>query len=115
LESKAGTSVTVSSTEAEYFGLSEVAKEVIYVKNLLDTIVNNLLDTIGFNIEYPIFIKVDNVGANNLAHNYTTAGKRLKHWYLHTFCERYIEDGIIKLIFVNSEDNDSDILTNNPT
>jgi hypothetical protein len=27
----------------------------------------------------------------------------------------YIEDGIIKVIFVKSEDNDADIFTKNPT
>ena len=106
-KSKAGKSVTLSSTEAEYFGLSEISKEVIFVKNVLDTM--------GIEIEYPIIIKVDNVGAIYLAHNYTT-GQRTKHIDIRThFVREYIEDGIIKVIFVKSEDNDADILTKNPT
>jgi hypothetical protein len=34
-KSKAGKSVTLSSTEAEYYATSEIAKEVIFDKNLL--------------------------------------------------------------------------------
>jgi hypothetical protein len=34
-KSKAGKSVTLSSTEAEYYAISEIAKEVFFAKNLL--------------------------------------------------------------------------------
>jgi hypothetical protein len=37
-KSKFGRSVTLSSTEAEYFAVSEVAKEVLFIKQLMDTI-----------------------------------------------------------------------------
>ena len=36
--SKAGKSVTLSSTEAEYVAVSEFAKEVIFVKQVLESI-----------------------------------------------------------------------------
>ena len=47
-KSKAWKSVTLSSTEAEYVASSEIAKEAIFVKNLLDSI--------GIKIELPIKI-----------------------------------------------------------
>jgi hypothetical protein len=47
-KSKLGRSVTQSSTEAEYFAISEIAKEVLFTKQLLDTI--------GIEIELPIII-----------------------------------------------------------
>jgi hypothetical protein len=37
-KSKAGKSVTLSSTEAEYYATSEIAKEVIFAKDLLEEI-----------------------------------------------------------------------------
>ena len=49
---------------------SEIAKEAIFVKNLLDSI--------GIKIELPITIRVDNVGAIYLANDYSTS-QRTKH------------------------------------
>jgi hypothetical protein len=45
--------------------LSELAKEVMFVKNLLDYM--------SLNLEYPIIIEVDNAGAIYLANNHTTS------------------------------------------
>jgi hypothetical protein len=106
-KSKFGKSVTLPSTEAEYFALSEVAKEVIFVKQEVDAM--------GFKIKFPIMIKVDNVGAIYLANNYTTS-QRTKHIDIRQhFVREFIEDGILKVIFAKSEDNDADIFTKNTT
>ena len=48
-------SVSLSSTEAEYIALSETAKEVRFVYQVLEFI--------GFKVKLPIVIRVDNVGA----------------------------------------------------
>jgi hypothetical protein len=53
-------SITLSSTEAEYYALSQVTKEVIFSKLLV-------LDSMGIGLSLPIRIKVDNIGAINLA------------------------------------------------
>ena len=104
-KSKGGKSVTLSSTEVEYVASSEIAKEAIFVKNLLDSI--------GIKIELPITIRVDNVGAIYLANNYSTS-QRTKHIDIRAhFLREYIENGIIKVLFIRSEDNDADILTKN--
>jgi hypothetical protein len=104
-KSKAGKSVTLSSTEAEYFGASEIAKEVIFAKQVIESM--------GIQLAFPIKIKVDNVGAIYLANNYSTS-QRTKHIDIRThFVREFIEDGIIKVIFVKSEDNDADIFTKN--
>jgi hypothetical protein len=47
-KSKLGRSVTQSSTEAEYFAISKIAKEVLFTKQLLETI--------GIKLELPIII-----------------------------------------------------------
>jgi hypothetical protein len=106
-KSKAGRSVTLSSTEAEYFAVSEIAKEAIFIKQVLESM--------NINFNYPIEIKVDNVGAIYLANNYATS-QRTKHIDIRAhFVREFIEDGIIKVVFVKSEDNDADIFTKNPT
>jgi hypothetical protein len=104
-KSKLGRSVTQSSTEAEYFAISEVAKEILFTKQLLDTI--------GIEIELPIIIRVDNVGAIFLANNFSVS-QRTKHIDIRAhFVREYIEDDILKLLFIRSEDNDADIFTKN--
>jgi Reverse transcriptase (RNA-dependent DNA polymerase) len=104
-KSKMGRSVTQSSTEAEYFAVSEIAKEILFTKQLLDTI--------GIKIELPIVIRVDNIGAIFLANNFSI-GQRTKHIDIRAhFIREYIEDDILKLVFIRSEDNDSDIFTKN--
>ena len=106
-KSKSGKSVTLSSTEAEYFAISEVAKEVIFAKQVIESI--------GIKISYPIIIKCDNVGAIYLSNNYTTS-QRTKHIDIRChFVREFIEDNILKVLFVPSAENDADILTKNTT
>jgi hypothetical protein len=62
-KSKASNSVTLSSTEAEYVALSEITKEVIFVKQVLETM------RIG--VKLPIIINEDNVGAIYLSNNHS--------------------------------------------
>ena len=104
-KSKMGRSVTLSSTEAEYFAVSEVAKEILFIKQLLETV--------GINVQLPIIVRVDNVGAIFLGNNFSV-GQRTKHIDMRAhFVREYIEDDILKLVFIRSEDNDADIFTKN--
>jgi hypothetical protein len=61
-KSKACRSVTLSSTEAGYYALSKVTKEVIFAKQVIETM--------GIGLNLPIKIKVDNIGVFYLAKNY---------------------------------------------
>jgi len=103
--SKGQKSVTLSSTEAEYIAISEVATEILYVASILRFL--------GIPVEYPISVNVDNIGAIYLTKNATT-GSRTKHvdTRFH-FVREYIEDGVMKVQFVRSENNDADIFTKN--
>jgi hypothetical protein len=60
------------------------------------------MDTIGIQDQLPIIVRVDNVG------------ERTKHIDIRThFIREYIEDGIIKIVFIRTDDNDADIITKN--
>ena len=61
-------------------------------------------------VELPITIDVDNVGAIWLSNNHTTSN-RTKHIDIRTsFVKEYQEDGKIIIKFVKSEENEADIL-----
>ena len=104
-KSKSGDSVTLSSTEAEYYASSETAKELLFIHNLIISMEKNL--------ELPIIMNVDNTGAIYLANNFTT-GPRTKHIDIRAhFVRELIINGILKVVFVKSEDNATDIFTKN--
>ena len=103
--SKAQRSVTLSSTEAEWVALSEAVKEIIFVLQLLESL--------EIKVELPIIVRIDNVGAIFMSGNKTTTS-RAKHVDIRTkYVNEYCEDGKIKIIFVKSVDNDSNICTKN--
>ena len=105
--SKGMKSVVLSTTEAEYMALSEVVKELKFIVQLLQTM--------NIEVELPITVHVDNVGAIWLSNNRATSD-RTKHIDIRTsFVKEYQEDGKIIIKFVRSEDNEADIFTKNTT
>jgi hypothetical protein len=103
--SKGQKNVTLSSTEAEYVAISEVAQEILFILGILDSM--------NIKVEHRIIVNVDNIGAIYLAQNATT-GNRTKHIDTrYHFVREYIEQGIMKVIFVRSAENDADIFTKN--
>jgi hypothetical protein len=75
--------------------------------------VKQVLEFLGQEIDFPIIIKVDNIGAiymaeNNMSNNQTKHVNTRYH-----FVRGFIEDGTIKVEFIRSENNDSDIFTKN--
>ena len=100
-------SVVLSTTEAEYMALSEVVKEFKFIVQLLQTM--------DIEVELPITVHVDNVGAIWLSNNRTTSD-RTKHIDIRTsFVKEYQEDGKIIIKSVKSEENEADIFTKNTT
>ena len=100
-------SVVLSTTEADYMALSELVKELKFIVQLLRTM--------HIEVELPITVHVDNVGAIWLSNNRTTSD-RTKHIDIRTsFVIEYQEDGKIIIKFVKSEENEADIITKNTT
>ena len=97
--------VSLSSSEAEYYAISEAAKDIKFVVQILNSI--------GINVNMPIIVHVDNVGAIFMSEN-VTATQRTKHIDVrYHYVREFIEEGFIKIIFVKSEDNKSDMFTKN--
>jgi hypothetical protein len=100
-------SVALSSTEAEYYAISECVTEMMYCRNILEFL--------GIEIQLPMTLRVDNIGAIYLANNAFT-GQRTKHidaryHYVRNLIQA--EPQILKIEFVKTNDNKSDIYTKN--
>ena len=104
-QSKSQKSVTLSSSEAEYVALSEVAKNIKFIYMILESM--------GIKVELPIIVRVDNNGAIFMSENLAVS-QRTKHVDIrYKFVNEFVEDGFLRIIFVRSEDNDADMFTKN--
>jgi hypothetical protein len=68
--SKAQRGVTLFSSKAEYVAMSEAVKEIRFI--------NFILKGIGIEVELPIVVKTDNIGALIMSQNSST-GVRSRH------------------------------------
>jgi hypothetical protein len=106
-KSKAQRAVTLSSSEAEFVSLSEAAKEIKFVVQILESM--------GIVVEIPIIVRVDNVGAIFMSENASTSSRTRHVDIRYHFVREYVEEGFIRIIFVRSEENLADGFTKNVT
>ena len=102
-KSKSQRSITLSSSEVEYVALSDAAKDIKFVYQLLHSI--------GVNVELPIVVRVDNMGAIFMSENTSTSGRTkhvdIRYWYVNEMAI----DGFLKIVFVKTKENVADIFT----
>jgi hypothetical protein len=106
-KSKSQISVTLSSSEAEFVSLSEGAKEIKFIAQVLITM--------GITLKLPVIVCVDNVGAIFMAENVTTTGRTKHVDSRYHYVQEFVEDGFVKIIFVCTAENYSDQFTKNVT
>ncbi len=70
-----------------------------------------LLQSMKIKVKLPIIVHVDNVGAIFMTKNIITTGSSKHVDIRYEFVTEYIDDGIIKVTFVKSADNDSEMMT----
>ena len=103
--SKSHKCVSLSSSEAEFYACAETVKEIPFVAQLL-----LFLDV---EVELPVNVWVDNVGAIFMSEN-VTSSTRTRHmdtrWW---FVTNWQEEGLVKVQFVRTANNISDIGTKN--
>jgi hypothetical protein len=104
-KSKSQRSVTMSSAEAEYVSLSEAAKEIKFVYQILLTM--------EIKVETPIIVRVDNIGAIFMSENVSATSKSKHVDIRHRFVNEMVADGFLRIVFVKSEDNLADGSTKN--
>jgi hypothetical protein len=103
--SKAQASVALSSTEAEFYALSEAAKEI--------KLIVQVLISMGIPVKLPVIVRVDNVRAIFMRENVSTSSRTKHTDTRYHFVIEFVEEGFVRIIFVRSEDNISDPFTKN--
>jgi hypothetical protein len=99
--------VALSSTEAEYYAMADAVKEIKFILQVLESL--------HINVEKPIIVYIDNVGAIFVAEN-ASATKHTRHIEArYHFVREFIIDGHIKITFVMSKNNIADMFTKNVT
>ena len=63
--------------------------------------------------KYLVMVRVDNMGAIFMASNITTTCHTKHVDISYKYVNEYVEDRVVKILFVESPDNDSNILTKN--
>ena len=103
--SKQQTSVSLSSAESEYYALSEAAREIKFLVQLLESMY--------VKVKKPVICRIDNVGAMFMAENITTS-QRSKHIDIRArFVTKMLDDKDLEIMFVKSEENLADGFTKN--
>lgn len=103
-ESRKQRCVALSSTEAEYIGLSQASKEAIYLKSLLNSLINDTRDE-------PVVINNDNQSAHHIARNKMNHN-RTKHIEIrYHFVREAILNEAVEVRYVPSQEMLADMLT----
>ena len=103
-QSKAQKTIALSSTEAEYMALSDCSRQAIWI--------STLLREIGLPIKY-IPIAGDNQGSIFIASN-PVQERRTKHIDIrYHYIRQTIQDGKIKVFFIDGAENPADMFTKN--
>jgi hypothetical protein len=103
--SKSQKGVTLLSTEAKYVAISKTIKELKFI--------HYLLSDLHIKVNLPIVVKTDSIGVIFMSENALTG---FCTWHMDTryhFVQGFIEDDFIKIKFVRSVENDSDLFTKN--
>jgi hypothetical protein len=102
-QSKKQTTVALSSCEAEYMAINDIAKEIMWMRMLMKEL--------KIEVETPTIIYVDNQSAIKISEN-DSAHDRTKHIDIrHYYIRDLIDNGEIKLVWVPTADQLADIFT----
>jgi hypothetical protein len=97
--------VALSVTEAELFAAVMCVQDMLFIMRLLLSM--------GLKIQLPMLLEIDNKGAKDLIDNWSVGG-RLHHVEVkQVFLRELKEQGLLKVKWLNSENNTSDIFTKN--
>jgi hypothetical protein len=101
-QSKKQSTIALSSTEAEYYALTESVKEALFIQQWTKHYIGN---------DIQIEIRGDNMGSLFMA-DHTTNHNRSKHIDIkHFFVRKHVNNGEVRLEYIPTKDQLADILT----
>ena len=72
-----------------------------------------LLRSMKISIKLPVMVRVENIDAILMTSNITTTSCTKHVVIMYKYVNEYVEDGVVKIVFLKSADNDSNILIKN--
>ena len=96
---------SLSSSESECIAISELVKEVLFAKQMVEDF--------GHKVEVPINMHCDNQGAINMVRN-NASGAGTRHVNTRFHFVRELHDDTIMCVHREGGENKSDIMTKNP-
>jgi hypothetical protein len=102
-QSKLQSVVAASSTEAEYIAMAQAAREALWVRKIAAEL--KILPEGG------VILKGDNMGALKLGKNNMTTARSKHIDIIYHFTRNYVEQELIKLEYVSTEDMVADMMT----
>ena len=103
--SKQQKSVALSSSEAEFVAISDAVKDILFIVNVLESL--------NIQVEKPIVVRVDNMGAIFMSNNSSSSSRTRHVDTRYHFVRELVEERFVEVVFVKSEDNKSDGFTKN--
>ena len=98
--SKQQSVLALSSAESEYYALCEAGKEIKFVVQLLANM--------NIPVRLPVVCQVDNMAAIFMAKNTSSTPKTHHIDIKHRWVSQLVEEGFLKILFVQSADNPLD-------
>jgi len=98
-------SIALSTADAEYIALSKLAREILFVVQILHSL--------GIPVQTSITVHVDNMGAIFMSEN-ASSNQRTRHIDVkHRFLIALTSEGFLDVVFTNSANNTLDGLSKN--
>merc|ERR1712038_2212673 len=95
----------LSVTEAELFAAVQCAQDMLYIMRLLESM--------NLKVKKPMILHVDNKGAVDLANNWSVGGRTRHVEVKQHFLRDMKEQGLIRVEWLPTAENDSDLFTKN--
>ena len=94
-------SPTLSVTESELVAGVTCAQDMLFVKNILESI--------GCKVKLPMLLEIDNKGVVDLTHSFSVSGRTKHIQYRYLWLRDMQEQGMINVQWIKGEKNETDI------
>lgn len=97
--------VTLDVTLAELVSATQCAQDMLFVMRVLESM--------GLQVKKPMILEIDNKGAVDISHNWSVSGRTRHDSIRQSFLRELNEEGIIKLVWISTDNNSTDLFTKN--
>jgi hypothetical protein len=97
--------VTLDVTSAELVSGTQCVQDMLFIMRVVESI--------GLKVKKPMILEMDNKGAVDISHNWSVSGRTRHDSIRQSFIRELVEEGIIEVIWISTDDNSTDLFTKN--